>query len=268
MLQSTHYELKLVEGSDIVNPLVIDRPNYETIDGVMYENESKSIGNATELKSGTIHALTRTKGNQRFFCFTATSNYEAGDTFTVDSIPVTALLPNGTALPDNAYVVNGTVMCSLIGTLLTVYTLGSAVADDSIRLGGELPEYYATASALANVKTTADAASTLSLNNAGDIAEIKDDLDWKYVGQFTSTAYAIAIPNDAREVCFDVIYQSINLHSIVPVSILHSGLVNWFNGSGCEVGTVRNMYGAGIQSFTYNGTDCFANGGTVDMYYR
>lgn len=176
MLQSTHYELKLVEGSDIVNPLVIDRPNYETIDGVMYENESKSIGNATELKSGTIHALTRTKGNQRFFCFTATSNYDAGDTFTVDSVPVTALLPNGTALPDNAYVVNGTVLCSLIGTLLTVYTVGSAIADDALRLGGELPSYYATASDLATVETTANAASTLSINNSNQISEINSNL--------------------------------------------------------------------------------------------
>lgn len=176
MLQSTHYALKLVEGSDIVNPLVIDRPNYETIDDTMYENESKSIGNATELKSGTIHALTRTKGNQRYFCFTATSNYDAGDTFTVDSVPVTALLPNGTALPDNAYVVNGTVLCSLIGTLLTVYTLGSAIADDSIRLGGELPEYYAKASDLAEVEATADAASTLSINNSNQIITINSNL--------------------------------------------------------------------------------------------
>ena len=176
MLQSTHYELKLVEGSDIVNPLVIDRPNYEAIDGVMYENESKSIGNATELKSGTIHALTRTKGNQRFFCFTATSNYEAGDTFTVDSVPVTALLPNGTALPDNAYVVNGTVLCSLIGTLLTIYSVGSAIADDAIRFGGELPEYYAKASDLADVATTANAASTLSINNSNQISEINNNI--------------------------------------------------------------------------------------------
>lgn len=176
MLQSTHYELKLVEGSDIVNPLVIDRPNYEAIDGVMYENESKSIGDATELKSGTIHALTRTKGNQRFFCFTATSNYDAGDTFTVDSVPVTALLPNGTALPDNAYVVNGTVLCSLIGTLLTVYSVGSAIADDAIRFGGELPAYYATASDLATVETTANAASTLSINNSNQISEINSKL--------------------------------------------------------------------------------------------
>lgn len=176
MLQSTHYELKLVEGSDIVNPLVIDRPNYEVIDGVMYENESKSIGSATELKSGTIHALTRSKGNQRFFCFTATSNYEAGDTFTVDSVPVTALLPNGTALPDGAYVINGTVFCSLIGTLLTVYTGGAAIADDSLRLGGELPEYYAKASDLTSVSNTASSAQTMAVNNSNAIIDINTNL--------------------------------------------------------------------------------------------
>ena len=185
MLQSTHYELKLVEGSDIVNPLVIDRPNYEEIDGVMYENESKSIGSATELKSGTIHALTRSKGNQRFFCFTATSNYEAGDTFTVDSVPVTALLPNGTSLPNMAYVINGTVLCSLIGTLLTVYTVGAGLADDSLRLGGELPEYYATASALTSVSNTASSAQTMAVNNSNAISEINSNLSHK-IGQVST----------------------------------------------------------------------------------
>ena len=174
MLQSEHYGLKLVEGSDIVNPLVIDRPNYETIDGVMYGNESQAIGNATELKSGTIHAINRSKGNQRFFIFTATSNYELGDTFTVDSVPVTALMPNGTALPNMAYVVNGTVLCSLVGTLLTVYTVGSALADDSLRLGGELPAYYAKQSDLTATDTLARGASTLSLANEQAIRELNN----------------------------------------------------------------------------------------------
>ena len=179
MLQSDHYELKLVEGSDIVNPLVIDRPNYEVIDGVMYNNESQAIGNATELKSGTIHAITRSKGNQRFFIFTATSNYDLGDTFTIDSVPVTALMPNGTALPDKAYVVNSTVLCSLVGTLLTVYTVGSALADDSLKLGGELPSYYATASDLNDTDTLARGASTLSLANEQAIRAINSSLPFK-----------------------------------------------------------------------------------------
>lgn len=179
MLQSEHYELKLVEGSDIVNPLVIDRPNYEAIDGIMYGNESQAIGNATELKSGTIHAINRSKGNQRFFIFTATSNYELGDTFTVDSVPVTALMPNGTALPNMAYVVNGTVLCSLVGTLLTVYTVGSALADDSLRLGGELPAYYAKQSDLTATDNLARGASTLSLANEQAIREINSNLTYK-----------------------------------------------------------------------------------------
>ena len=188
MLQSEHYELKLVEGSDIVNPLVIDRPNYETIDGVMYGNESQAIGNATELKSGTIHAINRSKGNQRFFIFTATSNYELGDTFTVDSVPVTALMPNGTALPNMAYVVNGTVLCSLVGTLLTVYTVGSALADDSLRLGGELPAYYAKQSDLTATDTLARGASTLSLANEQAIREINSNLS-KYMYDGTNYHY-------------------------------------------------------------------------------
>lgn len=176
MLQSTHYSLKLAEGSDIVNPLVVDRPNYETIDSVMYDNESASIGTATELKSGTIHALTRAKGNTNMFRFTATSNYDLGDTFTVDSVPVTALLPNGTAIPDKGYVVNSTVLCSLVGTLLTVYTSGSALADDSLKLGGELPTYYAKQSDMTSVQTLANSTSLLAQQNEADITAINNKL--------------------------------------------------------------------------------------------
>ena len=177
MLQSTHYSLKLVEGSDTVNPLVIDRPNYETIDDVMYANESASIGTATELKSGTIHALTRTKGNTNVFRFTATSNYDIGDTFTVDSVPVTALLPNGTAIPDKGYVVNSTVLCCLVGTLLTVFTSGSALADDSLKLGGELPSYYAKQSDMTSVQTLANATSLLAQQNEQNIVSINSSLN-------------------------------------------------------------------------------------------
>lgn len=122
MNYTDNFELKLPESSDIVNPLINDNQNYIKIDQQMKANADSSVSTATELKSGTIHALTRDNEDASVFRFTATSNYDAGDTFTVDGVPVTALLPNGTSLGQGAYIVGGTVMCSLVGTLLTVYT--------------------------------------------------------------------------------------------------------------------------------------------------
>ena len=267
MLQSTHYELKLVEGSDIVNPLVIDRPNYEAIDDVMYENESKSVGSATELKSGTIHALTRSKGNQRFFCFTATSNYEAGDTFTVDSVPVTALLPNGTSLPDMAYVINGTVLCSLIGTLLTVYTVGAGLADDSLRLGGQLPEYYATASALTSVSNTASSAQTMAVNNSNAIVEINSNLTYTVLATGTpNTTYATQLTalKDTYYSLSDEDKRRCKIEEVFPdnvtIIVLHMFGVN--NGSFFNISVASNaVYGS---TYTIsNGTAYTSNNNTV-----
>lgn len=146
MDQSTHYNLNLVTGSDKVNPLTVDRPNYETIDEQMYKNQTAAISEATELKSGTVHAITCLTEGAIFFRFTATSDYAAGDTFTYNGTPVSAVLPDGSGLQAGVFKINGTVLCSIVGTLLTVYSItASGIASDSEKLGGQLPAYYAKA---------------------------------------------------------------------------------------------------------------------------
>ena len=77
MRESEHFNLFLAEGSDIVNPLVQDVPNYEVIDEQMFKNQNAGVQNATELKSGTVHAITRNVPDAQFITFTATSNYTA-----------------------------------------------------------------------------------------------------------------------------------------------------------------------------------------------
>lgn len=119
---STYFGLNLVTGSDKVNPLTVDRPNYEKIDEQMHKNQIAGVVEATELKSDTVHAITCLTENAVFFRFTATSDFSAGDTFTFNGTPVTAVLPDGTYLPEGVFKTNGTVLCSVIGTLLTVYS--------------------------------------------------------------------------------------------------------------------------------------------------
>lgn len=161
MRNSERFNLFLVEGSDIVNPLVQDVPNYETIDEQMFKNQNAGVQNATELKSGTVHAITRSVPDAQFITFTATSNYTAGETFTVDGIQVSALTVSGETLPTGAFVINSQVLCVLKGTLLTVYGVGSEVADNSLALNGHPDTYFGTKEEVDNAIDTANAAHDL-----------------------------------------------------------------------------------------------------------
>ena len=121
MTNTTYYNLNIVEGTDIVNPLTVDNPNYEKIDEVMHNNAVSGVTLATEIANATVHAITRENSECAVIRFIATSNWKAGDTVTVDGVPVTALLPSGETLPDGAYVINANVLCILTGTNLTIY---------------------------------------------------------------------------------------------------------------------------------------------------
>lgn len=121
MTNTTYYNLNIVEGADIVNPLTVDNPNYEKIDEVMHDNAVSGVTLATEIANATVHAITRENSECAVIRFIATSIWKAGDTVTVDDVPVTALLPSGETLPDGAYVINANVLCILTGTNLTVY---------------------------------------------------------------------------------------------------------------------------------------------------
>lgn len=121
MTNTTYYNLNIVEGTDIVNPLTVDNPNYERIDEAMHDNAVSGVTLATEIANATVHAITRENSECAVIRFIATSNWKAGDSVTVDGVPVTALLPSGETLPDGAYVINTNVLCILTGTNLTVY---------------------------------------------------------------------------------------------------------------------------------------------------
>ena len=121
MTTTTYYNLNIAEGTDIVNPLTVDNPNYEKIDEVMHNNAVNGVTLATEIANATVHAITRENSECAVIRFIATSVWKAGDTVTVDGVPVIALLPSGETLPDGAYVINANVLCILTGTNLTIY---------------------------------------------------------------------------------------------------------------------------------------------------
>lgn len=162
MNTTDNYSLKIYEGSDNFNPLTVENANFEAIDEAMFANQQASITEATETKTGTVHALVRDV-DTAMFRFVATSDYASGDTFTVDGTAVTAKNMDGSALSAGAFVINSNVLCCLVGSLLTVYgASASASAQDAERLGGQLPSYYAKASDLTAVQSTANAAQSVA----------------------------------------------------------------------------------------------------------
>lgn len=178
MQTSEYFDLNIYEGTDIFNPLTVENDNIEKIDEQMFLNSIATVGQATELKSGTVHALTRENPDASMFRFVATSKFDRGDTFTVDGIQVTGLRTDGKALDDGAYVINANVLCCLTGTVLTLFvaTGDVAKADDADRLGGELPSYYGTATDVQQANTVAQAAGVLA-NQVNSNLTIKTTID-------------------------------------------------------------------------------------------
>ena len=131
MQYTTHYNLNLPEGTDIVNPLVQDNPNYTAIDTALYNNKVRVVGNATEVKSGTVHAVTRSDSDIDVMRFTATGDWITGDTMTVDGSPVSVYLQDGSAPLTGAYVINTEVVAVINGSRVTLYGAQSLPALDA-----------------------------------------------------------------------------------------------------------------------------------------
>lgn len=144
MQTTTNYGLKLYEGTDLFNPLTVENVNASDLDTALKAVSDAAVGSATEFLTGTVHALTRSDTDRNVFHFTATANFEAGETFEVDGVQVTAKTPDGQNLSTGAYVINSSVLCILDGTLLTVI-VNPAKALDSDKLDGHDSTYFATA---------------------------------------------------------------------------------------------------------------------------
>ena len=158
---TTNYGWNISEGSDAVNPLVDIFPNFEDQDTVVKAISDDAVGAATELTTGTVHALTRATGSEdrNVFTFVATSNFVAGDTFTLDGNQVSALTPDGQTLASGSYVIGSTVLVALHDTLMTVF-VNPAKAKDSDKLDGEDSSYYAKASDISGIESDVQNLST------------------------------------------------------------------------------------------------------------
>lgn len=145
MKTTTNYGYKQYEGSDIFNPLTVEAQNIQSIDSNMGKNRDAGVQLATEIKSGTVHAITRNTPSASVIRFVATSDWTQGDTCTVDGVQVSTLLPTGETLPGGAWKINSNVLAVLTGTLLTVFTTapaGGGTKIDADTLQGHDASYF------------------------------------------------------------------------------------------------------------------------------
>lgn len=132
MQYTTHYNLNLPEGTDIVNPLIQDNPNYSAIDTALYNNKLRVIGNATHTKTGTNHNIVLADSDINAFKFVATGDYATGDTFTVDGVTVTARVADGSTIPNGAFKINSTIEAIIDGTILNLVNVSGTVSAGSV----------------------------------------------------------------------------------------------------------------------------------------
>lgn len=143
MQSTTNYSMNLVEGADLVNIPVQLNPNFQTIDQEMFANKQASIGTATEVVTGTVHAIVRANVDADVFRFTATGAWTAGDTMTLDGSGVTVHLTDGTAPSTGAYIIGAEVVAVVNGSLVTLIssnaTIDPGVTSFNSRTGAVTP---------------------------------------------------------------------------------------------------------------------------------
>lgn len=185
MQSTTNYSMNLVEGTDLVNIPVQLNPNFQTVDAEMFKNKQSGIGTATEVVTGTVHAVVRSNTDADMFRFTATGAWTAGDTMTLDGSAVTVHLADGTAPATGAYIIGAEVVAVVNGTLVTLLTSNGAidpgVTSFNTRIGAVTPaasdydasmiDYDNTLSGLTStdVQSAVDEVSALATNKAGFI---------------------------------------------------------------------------------------------------
>ena len=200
MTTTTYYDLNIVEGTDIVNPLTVDNPNYEKIDKVMHDNAVSGVTLASEIANATVHAITRENSECAVIRFIATSNWKAGDSVTVDGVPVTALLPSGETLPDRAYVINANVLCILTGTNLTVYSErkskenANEIAYNDTNVAAELDKLNSNLTTKTESQVTSSY-GTITITRKNGICTLSGNLSGLPVGVWTNLASGLPTPH-------------------------------------------------------------------------
>ena len=282
--QTTNYGFNISEGNDLVNPLTNIFPNFESLDTDLKNVSDSAVGTATELLTGTVHALVRSDSDRNVFTFTATSNFEAGETFTLDGVQVTALTPDGQTLSTGCYIIGSEVLVAVKGTLMTVY-VNPSKALDSDKLDGHDSTYYATASDVSDLSDDISALSskvgtgTLTVGNdcVDGINTLNTDLSDIESGFSFSTDTSYTALNES--ISYNSSYTALadGMYSITIIQSGVNGAAIYFDSERTQV--IVGSYGVssgqrtdflvplkkGVTIYTRNMTNTFY---TINGYYK
>lgn len=241
MQYTTHFNLNLPEGTDIVNPLVQDNPNYSAIDAAMFANKQAVIGTATEVVSGTVHAITRSNPDSDYFKFTATGNWSAGDSMSVDGTAVSVYLSDGTSPATGAYIINTEVLALLSGTRVTLIISNGVVASEIGTL------------------------SNLTTSNKSNLVNAINEVNDKYAADNLQTRIAIDNYNSANNL-YTFPYDG--YIELLPSDNTKTGFIFVF-GSQSDIidrSVALESQGQYVSLYVRKGMRCYG-GGTASRYY-
>lgn len=252
MTNTTNYNLLLAEGTDLVNYLTQTNPNFSTLDTVIKGVSDLTVTPATEVTTGTAHAISKTLADATVIKFTATSNWQTGDTMTLDGSPVTPLKTDGTTLKTGDYIIGSTVLMLQDGTRLTVMVASSPDAGDI--------NYDNTVSGLASNKVQG-AVDEL----AGEVNTINSNLITKTTGKilqkgqtyrYTFTGVGSANTSGNTVGLFGVgFYVASDVTTITADTVFGGGVVSAAGGSVLPLGTVTPVIGSNNElSFSITGS--------------
>lgn len=180
MTNTPNYNLMLAEGTDLVNYLTQTNPNFSSLDTIIKAVSNATVSTATEVTTGTAHAISRSLPDANVIRFTATSNWLTGDTMTIDGTPVTPLKTDGTTLKTGDYIIGASVLGVLDATRFTVFVASSPDANDI--------NYNNSGSGL-----SANKVQGAIDENAAHISDLITDLDSLIIRRrFTSETYTLA----------------------------------------------------------------------------
>lgn len=185
MSATPNFGFEVPIGSDTVNLLTQNYPNWTSLDTILQAIKDAGVTTATATRVGTVHQLVRTVSSCNVLRFTATANYVSGDTFTVDGNAVTTTTPQGTSLDAGAFVINQSVIGILNGSVLTLAVGGgssdaSGITYDNTGSGLTATNVQDAIDEVVGDIPTGFAASAISYDNTGSgltATDVQDAID-------------------------------------------------------------------------------------------
>lgn len=190
MSLTPNYGFNIPTGTDVVNLLTQCYPNFTALDTYLKTVADTGVTVATATKVGTVFQLVRTNSDLDVMRFVATGNYNAGDTFTVDGVAVTATAVDGSSIPTGAFVINQSVLAIKNGSVLTVLVSSGASTASGITYDNTVSGLAAT-----DVQNAIDEVVSDLATATGSISTLDAKYGTYATGTLTAGATSLTISN-------------------------------------------------------------------------